>query len=55
VITVPLDEDHEQDACSERLADDAGVLGVALVLDDQSQRTKKTVAASSKVTPCFRA
>jgi hypothetical protein len=41
MITVPLDEDHEQGACSERLADDAGVLGVAPVLDDQSQRIEE--------------
>lgn len=37
-VTVPLDEDNEQDARCERLADDAGVLRVAFVLDDQSQR-----------------
>src|SRR5437879_3257526 len=37
-ITAPLNEDHEQDPRDERLADDAGVLRVAFVLDDQSQR-----------------
>jgi hypothetical protein len=37
-FTVSLDEHHEQDACCQRLADDAGVLSVAIVIDDQSQR-----------------
>jgi hypothetical protein len=54
-VTVPLDEDNEQDACGERLADDGGVLRVAFVLDDQSRRIgedRRGLLERDSVVPC---
>ena len=54
-IMVPLDEDDEQDARSDRLADDAGVLRVALVLDDEGQGVAEDCGSLLEGVPCFRA
>jgi hypothetical protein len=53
-ITVPLDEDHAQDPCCERLADDVGILREALV-DDQRQRIgedRRGFLEADPVLPC---
>jgi hypothetical protein len=55
LFCIPLDEHGHEKRAPSRLADDEfAILALNYVFDDQRKGSANTVAASSKVTPCFR-